>query len=114
SERRRPDAGRGADGLGRESRSSSEVPYVREYAVAEELHAAADRRVREIADLHREIEDAVAERGVDAADLLDHARGAAAQHHAARDLLVERSGLALREAVLHARAVRLVLVVARL
>src|SRR6266850_6303287 len=92
----------------------SKVAHVRMHPVAEELHAAPDHVVGQRTDLHGEIEDAVAQLGMDALDLLDHRLGTAAEHCTALDCFVERQGAALVEAALPAVAALLVLEIARL
>src|SRR5712692_7361953 len=84
------------------------------HPVAEKLHAAPDHLVGKRADLYREIEDAVPQLAVDALDLLDHGLGAAAEHRASLDRLVERERAALVQAALPAVAALLALEIARL
>src|SRR5207247_6264191 len=92
----------------------SEIAHVRMHPVAEQFHSAPDHLVGKRPDLDGEIEYAVAQLAVDALDLLDHGLGAAAEHRAALDRLVERQGAALVEAALPAVAALLVLEIARL
>src|SRR5258706_15543775 len=83
------------------------------HPVAEQLHAAPDHLVGKRADLHGEVEHAMAELRMDALDLLAHRLRTAAEHGTALDRFVERQGAALVEAALPAVAAVLVLEVAR-
>src|SRR6185437_5629370 len=84
------------------------------HPLAEQFHAMAHDVVRHVADLHRELLDTVAERLVDALDLLDHRFRAAAIDRAGFDLLFEAARTQGREPRLEPVARAFALVIARL